>query len=72
MGAYKNYKEIDRDLKILKLQTQIDKEKINLSINNAKQEFSPVNIATNIALSIAKRAVILKSVNKILGVKKKR
>ncbi|TQD40726.1 DUF6327 family protein [Haloflavibacter putidus] len=70
MKTYKSYHEVNHDLKILRLQTQIDKEKIKLSINDVKEDLSPINIATNVAVSIAKKALILKAVNKILGIQK--
>ncbi len=41
MREYKNFNEIERDLKLLKLQKEIDKEKVLLSYNqNKRKSFS--------------------------------
>ena len=40
MKEYSSFKEIDRDLKILKLQTKIDQEEIKLNIERTKSALS--------------------------------
>ena len=70
MRIYSSFEEIDKDLKILKLQTQIDKEEIKLSIDQTKESLSPVSIIGSIAGSIIQKALVLKAVSKIIGVKK--
>jgi len=70
MKIYETYEEVNHDLKILKLQTQIDKEKIRLATNSIKEDFSPVSVASGIIGKIAKRALILKAVAKIVGIRK--
>lgn len=67
MRQYKNFKEIDRDKKLLKLQMEIDKEKMILSYNNTKESLSPMNIVKNLAGTVFKSAVVLKGANKVLG-----
>ena len=67
MREYKSFKEIDRDLKLLKLQKEIDKEKILLNYNQTKESLSPKRLLKNAAGSIFKNALILKGATKVLG-----
>ncbi|PRX51590.1 DUF6327 family protein [Salegentibacter salegens] len=70
MKEYSSFKEIDRDLKILKLQTKIDQEEIKLNIERTKSAMSPLSLMGSIAGSILQKAFILKAVTKITGLKK--
>jgi hypothetical protein len=70
MRIYSSFDEIDKDLKILKLQTQIDKEEIKLSMDQTKQNMSPLSLAGSMIGSIIQKALVLKAVSKIIGVKK--
>lgn len=67
MRIYSTYDDIDHDLKILKLQTEINKEKMKINVEEIKEDLSPVSIITGIASSIAKKAFGLKALGKILG-----
>lgn len=67
MREYKSFKEIDRDLKLLKLQQEIDKEKIFLSYNQTKESMSPKRILKNAAGSIFKNPLILRGATMVLG-----
>lgn len=67
MREYKNFEEIDRDLKLLKLQQEIDKEKVILSYNRTKESISPKNILKSAAGSLLKNAIIFKATTKVLG-----
>ncbi|MBT8296016.1 MAG: hypothetical protein KJO51_06335 [Gramella sp.] len=70
MRVYSSFDEIDKDLKILKLQTEIDKEEIKLSIDQTKESLSPVSIIGSTIGSIIQKALVLKAVSKIIGVKR--
>ncbi|WP_416445640.1 DUF6327 family protein [Leeuwenhoekiella sp. A16] len=70
MKVYTSFEEIDRDLKILKLQQQIDKEQVKLNGNTIKSTLSPVGLVANIAGAVAQKAFVLKMVNKLLGIKR--
>ena len=70
MQEYSSFEEIDRDLKILKLQTEIDKEEIKLNIAKTKKGLSPVSIAGSILGSVIEKAVVLKAVTKLTGLKR--
>ena len=70
---YTTFQEIDRDLKYLRLKSQIDWEEVKLGLNTSKETFqetfSPLNIIANTAGSILKRAFVLKMVDKLIGIK---
>lgn len=70
MKEYSSFDEIERDLKILKLQTQIDKEEIKLCYQLTKDNMSPFSLIASIAGSVVQKALVLKAVSKIFGVKK--
>ncbi|HER41146.1 MAG TPA: hypothetical protein ENO10_07995 [Salinimicrobium catena] len=67
MREYKSFKEIERDLQLLKLQKEIDKEKILLNYNQTKESLSPKRLLKSAAGSIFKNALILKGATKVLG-----
>ncbi|MEC7769970.1 MAG: DUF6327 family protein [Bacteroidota bacterium] len=56
---YTSFNEIDRDLKVLKLQRQIEEEKVKLAIHNTKEELYPTNILSGLAPLIQKVAITL-------------
>ena len=70
MRVYSSFEEIDKDLQILKLQTEIDKEEIKLSLDQAKESLSPVSLLGSTIGSIIQKALVLKAVSKIFGVKR--
>lgn len=72
MRVYNNFDEMDRDLRYLKLQQQIHQETMKLELNEVKESFSAVSILTSVVSSIAKKAVVLKVVNKLVGLKGKK
>ncbi|ALM21083.1 glutaminyl-tRNA synthetase [Nonlabens sp. MIC269] len=67
MKVYNNFDEINKELNVLSLQKQIHEETMKLKINEVKEELSAVSIVTNMISSIAKKAVVLKIVNKFLS-----
>ena len=67
---YNSFDEIDRELKILKLQKDIDLEEVKLSYHGVKESLSPVTIVTNLFGSVVKKAFIKKVTNKLLGIKR--
>jgi len=70
MKVYKSFDQIDQDLKILKLQQQIDEEQLKLSIKETTDSFAPVSFVANSLGAIVQKTLVLKAVNKILGIKK--
>lgn len=73
MKRYTTFEEIDRDLKYLRLKSQIDFEEVKLgfikSKETAKESFSPMNLIASTASSIIKKAFVLKVVDKLIGIK---
>ena len=67
MREYKNFKEIDRDLKLLKLQQEIDKEKILLNYNRTKESLTPKNILKSAADAALRNPIVLAGTTKVLG-----
>lgn len=67
MREYKDFDEIERDLKLLQLQKEIDKEKVILSYNLTKESLAPKRLLKNAAGSIFKNALILKGATSVLG-----
>ncbi len=70
MKEYSSFDEIERDLKILKLQTQIDKEEIKLSYELTKYNMSPLRLIGSMVGSVIQKALVLKAVSKVFGLKK--
>ncbi|MDF0706904.1 DUF6327 family protein [Flagellimonas okinawensis] len=54
---YTSFEQIDHDLKVLKLQRQIEEEKVKLAIQNTKKEFYPANILGGLTPVIQKVAI---------------
>ncbi len=73
MKRYTTFEEIDRDLKYLRLKSQIDLEEVKLGLHESKEAisetFSPINLIANTVGSILKKAFVLKVVDKLIGIK---
>jgi len=54
---YKSFTEIDQDLKILKLQQEIDRENLKLTFRTAKSSLYPANILGGFGGIIKKLAI---------------
>ncbi len=67
MRRYSTFEQIDADLRMLKLQTDIDKEEFKISLYQAKKSLSPLNLIGNIIGSIAQKAFVLKAVDALFG-----
>ena len=69
MRVYSSFKEIARDLRLLKLQQQIDEEQLKLNLHHVQDSLSPINVVASTIGSIAKKALVLKIVNKLVGLR---
>ncbi len=69
MRRYSTFEEVDRDLKYLRLKSQISKEEITISIDNVKDSLSPLNLIANTVGAILKKAFVFKMVDKLIGIK---
>ena len=56
---YTSFEDIDSDLKVLKLQRQIEEERVKLAIQNTKKELYPTNILGGLAPLLQKIAISL-------------
>ena len=66
---YTSFEAIDQDLKILKLERQIDEEQLKLAFQNTKKELYPVNILGGLTPIIQKVAIsiVAKKILKKIG-----
>ncbi|WP_300433681.1 DUF6327 family protein [Christiangramia sp.] len=69
MRVYSSFEEIDKDLKILKLQTEIDKEEIKLSLDQTRESLSAKSIIGSGFGAVFQKLLALKAISKIMGVK---
>ena len=73
MKRYTTFNEIDRDLKYLRLKSQIALEEVKLGLNESKEAisetFSPINLIAETLGAIIKKTFVLKVVDKLLGIK---
>jgi hypothetical protein len=51
---YRSFEEIDERLKVLKLQRQIDIERLKLNLNTAKSNFLPANVLAGAGIFVQK------------------
>jgi hypothetical protein len=70
MKVYSSFEQIEHDLKILKLQQQIDKEQLKADFHDAKNGFNPMGSIASTVGAIAKKAFVYKAVDKLMGIKK--
>ncbi len=57
---YDTFKEIDLQLKRLRLQTQIDKEELKLSVHRVKESFAPSNLLGGAVTGIVSSGLLYK------------
>ncbi len=67
MKEYSSFEEIDRDLKILKLQSEIDKEEAKYNFARTKEALSPSYLIKTAAGVVKRKALELKAVVKGVG-----
>lgn len=72
MRQYKNFAEIDRDLKLLKFQKEIDRERVILYYNETKHSMSPGAILKSAVGTLFKSAIVIKTASKVLSFLRKR
>ncbi len=70
MKVYSSFEQIEHDLKILKLQQQIDKEQLKADFHDMKDGFNPMSSIASTVGAIAKKAFVYKAVDKLMGIKK--
>lgn len=61
MKEYRSFEEIDRDLKILKLQNEIDKEEVMLSFHRTKEALGPLALLSSAGQAAKRKAMEIKA-----------
>ncbi len=64
---YSSFKEIDRDLAQLRLKKEIESTTVKLRYEETKRALSPTTIVTDFIAGFARKAILLKIFNKIIG-----
>tara|TARA_B100001146_G_scaffold223775_1_gene239351 strand:+ start:4057 stop:4293 length:237 start_codon:yes stop_codon:yes gene_type:complete len=67
MKQYNSFEEIDKDLHWLRLQSEIDKEELKLSMHETKESFSLPSMATTIIGSAATAGLLMRVLAPVLG-----
>lgn len=67
MKEYQSFDEIERDLKILKLQSEIDKEEVLLSFHRTKEALSPGALLSSAGQAAKRKAMEFKAMAKAIG-----
>ncbi|MEL4307057.1 DUF6327 family protein [Joostella sp. CR20] len=67
MKIYTSFEEIDKDLRVLRLQKDISKEEIKLNYHGIKEDLGFLNVIGKTTGFILKRAFALKLVKKLVG-----
>lgn len=65
MSYYKNVEEIERDIEILKLKSQIQEEKLKIQFYQMKEDLTPSNLFRNIFADASRGIAIIKIVHSI-------
>jgi hypothetical protein len=66
MKVYRSFEEINLELDILKLETELEKEKLKRSFFNLKRTFAPVNILSSLVSSMMHKSFYTKLLQKLL------
>ncbi len=66
MRAYESFEEIDRDLMYLKLEQQVQQERLKLTMNEFKESLAPKNVLGNAWDNFTDKVSSLGPVNKAM------
>ncbi|MBZ9778503.1 DUF6327 family protein [Psychroflexus sp. CAK8W] len=66
MKKYNSFKEIDQDLKLLKVQAEISKQKVNIDLVYIKRAFSFTNIFAELVSYFGQKAIYARIGTQIL------
>lgn len=72
MRQYRSFDEIDRDLKLLKLQQDISREEISLSVNRTRESMAPKEIFREFSAKFLSSSMFYKMLGKIMQKKTSR
>ena len=66
MKIYTSFEEIDKDIRVLRLEKDISIEEIKLNYNGIKEDFNFLNVVGKTAGSIIQKALAFKIIKKII------
>lgn len=66
MKVYTSFDEVNLELEILKLESELEKEKLKRSYFYFKESISPLNVSTSLAKTFAKKVFSAKILSKVL------
>lgn len=66
MKIYTSFEELDKDIKVLKLEKEISKEEIKLNFNSIKDDFSFLNVVGKTASSVIQKALTFKLIRNLI------
>ena len=66
MKIYTSFEELDKDIKVLKLEKEISKEEIKLNFNGIKDDFSFLNVVGKTASSVIQKALTFKLIRNLI------
>lgn len=72
MKYYHNYQELEKDLSVAKLKTEIEQEKLKLRWAETKMELSPRKLVSDMVPQAAKGFLTKKLIDKLTGGLKQR
>ena len=67
MRRYSNFEEVNKDLRMLQLQSEINKEELKLHFNETKESLSPGNLIAGMVGTISTGAILFKLLTPIAG-----
>jgi hypothetical protein len=67
MRRYNTFEEVNKDLKLLKVQSEINKEELIYTLNKTKESLSPGNLIGGLVGGLATSAVLIKLLTPIAG-----
>lgn len=72
MKVYKSFAEIDQELKVLELKSEIEKEEMKFTTSQIKEDLSPISMIGSAANNVIKKALTLKRLADLVGLRKRR
>ncbi len=70
MGFYKSIEEIEKDIEILKLKSDIQEEKLKLRMYHAKEDLAPQNLFRELLAQTSIGISVIKLIGRFLRRKK--
>jgi len=66
MKIYTSFEEIDKDIKVLKLQKEISKEEIKLNYNGIKDDFNFLNVVGKTTGAVIQKVLTFRIIRNLI------